>query len=121
MKQRKNFRKRPKDDSKGLSVKVWNNNVEGALKVFKRKVKDSNLFLDLKKNPAILTGVNKETGAMHHQEIYYHKEHSESLINKAKEIVEKTNKKELMERAFSHRDEFQCRYCDWQDRCWRAE
>ena len=49
MRKRKNFRKRPKDDSKGLSVKVWNNNVEGALKVFKRKVKDSNLMLDLKK------------------------------------------------------------------------
>ena len=49
MKKRKNFRKRPKDDSIGLSVKVWNNNVEGALKVFKRKVKDSNLMLDLKK------------------------------------------------------------------------
>ena len=49
MKYKKNFRKRPKDDSKGLSVKVWNNNVEGALKVFKRKVKDSNLMLDLKK------------------------------------------------------------------------
>ncbi len=25
MRKRKNFRKRPKDDSKGLSVKVWNN------------------------------------------------------------------------------------------------
>ena len=49
MKYKKNFRKRPKDDSKGLSVKVWNNNVEGALKIFKRKVKDSNLMLDLKK------------------------------------------------------------------------
>ena len=49
MKKRKNFRKRPKDDSIGLSVKVWNNNVEGALKIFKKKVKDSNLMLDLKK------------------------------------------------------------------------
>ena len=50
MRKRKNFRKkRPKDDMQGLSVKVWNNNVEGALKVFKRKVKDSNLMLDLKK------------------------------------------------------------------------
>ena len=38
MKNRKNFRKkRPKDDMQGLSVKVWNNNVEGALKIFKRK------------------------------------------------------------------------------------
>ena len=49
MKKRKNFRKRPKDDLQGLSVKVWNNNVEGALKVFKRKVKDSNIMLELSK------------------------------------------------------------------------
>ena len=49
MKKRKNFRKRPKDDSVGLQVKVYNNNVEGALKVFKRKVKDSNLMLELSK------------------------------------------------------------------------
>ena len=48
MRKRKNFRKRPKDDSKGLSVKVWNNNVEGALKVFKRKVKDSNIMQELR-------------------------------------------------------------------------
>ena len=33
----------------GLQVKVWNNNVEGALKIFKRKVKESNLMLELSK------------------------------------------------------------------------
>ena len=49
MKKRSNFRKKPKDSSRGLAVKVYNNNVDGALRIFKRKVKDSNLFLDLKK------------------------------------------------------------------------
>ena len=49
MKKRSNFRKKPKDSSRGLAVKVYNNNIEGALRIFKRKVKDSNLFLDLKK------------------------------------------------------------------------
>ena len=50
MRKRKNFRKkRPKDDSVGLSVTGFNNNVEGALKVLKRKVKNANLFLDLRK------------------------------------------------------------------------
>ena len=49
MKKRRNFRKKPKDNAVGLSVTVFNNNIEGALKVLKRKVKDSNLFLDLKK------------------------------------------------------------------------
>ena len=33
----------------GLSVEVWNNNVELALKKLKKKVKESNLFIDLKK------------------------------------------------------------------------
>ena len=46
MRKRRNFRKKPKDNAVGLSVTVFNNNVEGALKVLKRKVKDSNLFLD---------------------------------------------------------------------------
>ena len=51
MKKRKGFRKRrPKDDAVGLQVKVWNNNVDGALKIFKRKVKDSGIMLDLKKH-----------------------------------------------------------------------
>ena len=49
MRKRRNFRKKPKDNSIGLSVTVFNNNVEGALKVLKRKVKDSNLFQDLRK------------------------------------------------------------------------
>ena len=49
MKRRKNFRKKPKDNAVGLSVTVFNNNVEGALKVLKKKVKNSNLFLDLRK------------------------------------------------------------------------
>ena len=49
MRKRRNFRKKPKDNSQGLSVTVFNNNVEGALKVLKKKIKASNLFLDLRK------------------------------------------------------------------------
>ena len=48
MRKRRNFRKKPKDNAVGLSVTVFNNNVDGALKVLKRKVKDSNLFVDLR-------------------------------------------------------------------------
>ena len=49
MKKRRNFRKRPKVTAQGLSVKVFNNNVDGALRVLKKKVKESNLFLELQK------------------------------------------------------------------------
>ena len=52
MRYKKKFHKKRKPREKqmmGLSVPVYNNNVELALKKLKRKVKDSNLFLDLKK------------------------------------------------------------------------
>ena len=48
MKKRRNFRKRPKDTAQGLSVTVFNNNVEEAIGRLKRKVKNSNLMQDLR-------------------------------------------------------------------------
>ena len=48
MKKRRNFRKKPKDNSIGLSVTVFNNNVDGALRILKKKVKEANLFQDLR-------------------------------------------------------------------------
>ena len=51
---RKKRRHKPKNTRKGehltgLSVKVYNNNVEFALKKFKNKIKKSGLMLELKK------------------------------------------------------------------------
>jgi ribosomal protein S21 len=49
---RKKFHKRKKrkfEDPPGLAVTVYDNNVEFALKRFKKKVKNSNLMLELKK------------------------------------------------------------------------
>ena len=47
---KKGFKRRPKKkEMQGLCVEVYNNKIEGALKVFKKKVKESKLMLDLKK------------------------------------------------------------------------
>ena len=42
------MRKRRKEKSRGLYVEVRNNNIEGALKKFKRKVKDSGMMVELR-------------------------------------------------------------------------
>ena len=52
MRYKKKFHKKRKPRERqmmGLSVPVYHNNVELALKKLKKKLKDSNLFLDLKK------------------------------------------------------------------------
>ena len=51
MKYKKKFDKKRKPRERqmnGLSVKVYNNNVDMALRKLKKKIKDSNLFVDLK-------------------------------------------------------------------------
>ena len=49
MKKRKNFRKKPKKELQVLQVEVYDGQVEKAMRILKRKVKDSNLFIDLRK------------------------------------------------------------------------
>ena len=48
---KKRFHKRKPKEKRmsGMSVPVYNNNVDIALKKLKRKIKDSNLFIDLKR------------------------------------------------------------------------
>ena len=51
MKYKKNFRKKkryPKEKLAGLQVKVYNNNVDGALRKFKKMIKESKLMVELK-------------------------------------------------------------------------
>ena len=48
MRKRRNFRKNPKDTAQGLSVTVFNDNVEEAIRRLKRKVKNSNLMQELR-------------------------------------------------------------------------
>ena len=45
---KKNFRKKPKKELQGLQVEVQHGNIEKAMRTLKRKVKDSNLFIDLR-------------------------------------------------------------------------
>jgi len=49
MKKRKNFRRKPKKDLQGLQVEVYDGQVEKAIRILKKKVKESNLFLELRK------------------------------------------------------------------------
>ena len=49
MRKKKNFRRKPKKDLQGLQVEVYDGQVEKALRIFKKKVKESNIMLDLRK------------------------------------------------------------------------
>ena len=80
---RKRFHKKRKrrEDPSGLAVTVYNNNVEGALKILKRKIKNSNLMVELRKR----TYYEKPS------KIRREKRNLAKLRNKYKTIKEKEN------------------------------
>ena len=82
MRKRRNFRKKPKDSAQGLSVTVYNNNVDGALRVLKKKIKASNLFQDLREKEYYTKP----------SEIKRHKRNLSKLRNKYAIEKEKANK-----------------------------
>ena len=45
MRKKKNFRRKPKKQLQGLQVEVYDGQVEKAIRILKKKVKESNLFL----------------------------------------------------------------------------
>ena len=49
MRKKKNFRRKPKKELQGLQVEVYDGQVEKAIRILKKKVKESNLFLELRK------------------------------------------------------------------------
>ena len=49
MRKKKNFRRRPKKELQGLQIEVYDGQVEKAIRIFKKKVKESNIMLDLRK------------------------------------------------------------------------
>ena len=48
MKKRKNFRRKPKKQLQGLQVEVYDGQVEKAMRILKKKVKNSGLMQDLR-------------------------------------------------------------------------
>jgi hypothetical protein len=77
--------------------------------------------LKLTTNPGILTAMNKDNSRIVHEAVPYNEIDAKKILNRAIEIINKTERKLPMPRVSKYRDNFECRYCSWQDRCWSHE
>ena len=110
----KSMNARRYDDFKSLGLKRSNITYYNQVQIYMNQLK-------LDKNPAILTGINKDNGQMIHEAVPYDKKAALEMIERAKEIISKTEAKQLMPRVSEYRNNFECRYCSWQERCWHNE
>ena len=71
------------------------------------------------KNPALFTAINKDTAEIHFELIEFDQELAQKTSDKAVQILCATEAHELLPRIATDSTHFECKFCSWQQRCWR--
>ena len=73
----------------------------------------------ISKNPALFTAINKDTAEIHFELIDFDQELAQKTSDKAVQILCATEAHELLPRIATDSTYFECKFCPWQERCWR--
>jgi hypothetical protein len=70
-------------------------------------------------NPALFTAINKDTAELYHELVPFDGALAQRMSDKAVRIIRATQAGDLLPRIATSPDFHECRFCDWQNRCWR--
>ena len=73
----------------------------------------------ISKNPALFTAINKDTAEIHFELIDFDQKLAQKTSDKAVQILCATEAHELLPRIATDSTYFECKFCPWQERCWR--
>ena len=71
------------------------------------------------KNPALFAAINKDTAEVYFELIDFDQELAQKMSDRAVMILRATEAHELLPRIASDSSYFECKFCPWQERCWR--
>ena len=71
----------------------------------------------ISKNPALFTAINKDNAELYHELIPFDNVLAQKMSDKAVNIITATKAKELLPRISNDPAYFECRFCQWQQRC----
>ena len=111
-------------ECKFLGAKAWRdlekNKLAVAKPVYAAQVAMYQAYLDLHANPALFTAINADTMEVYAERVPFDGQLAQRMSDRAVQIVLATDAGELLPRGFSDPTHFECRFCAWQDRCWRS-
>ncbi len=68
--------------------------------------------------PALFTAINKDTAELHHELVPFDADLAQRMSDRAVRILQATDAGDLLPRIAANRDFFECRFCDYAERCW---
>lgn len=110
-------------EHKALSAKSWNDLVKRGLRaskpVYFAQVQLYMGYLELE--TALVTALNKDTEALHHEVVAFDPSSAQVLSDKAVDVLRAAEAGELPPRIAAARDFYLCRMCAYARRCWEGE
>lgn len=115
-------------ECKSLNDKSWKDVVKKGLVVSKpiyaAQVAIYQAYMEsqiegISKNPALFTAINKDTAEIHFELINFDQELAQKTSDRAVKILCATEAHELLPRIATDSTHFECKFCPWQERCWR--
>lgn len=110
-------------EHKALNAKSWNDLVKRGLRaskpVYFAQVQLYMGYLELE--TALVTALNKDTEALHHEAVGFDPPCAQALSDKAVDILRAAEAGELPPRIAAAQDFYLCRMCAYAERCWEGE
>lgn len=72
----------------------------------------------ISQNPCLFTAINKDTAEIYHELIPFDAALAQNMSDKAVNIIRASEANELLPRAFNSKDYFECKMCNYCDKCW---
>jgi len=72
----------------------------------------------ISQNPCLFTAINKDTAEIYHELIPFDATLAQNMSDKAVNIIRASDANELLPRAFNSKDYFECKMCNYCDKCW---
>ena len=111
-------------ESKCLGVKAWRDLEKNGLAISKpvyaAQVAGYQAYMQLHEHPAIFTAVNADTMEIYAERVPFNAALSQRMSDRAVRVITATDAGELLPRAFLDATHFECKFCAWQERCWRT-
>jgi len=109
-------------ENKCLGGKAWRdlekNRLAVSKPVYAAQVALYQAYLDLHEHPAIFTAVNADTMDIYTELVPFDGALAQRMSDRGAKVITATEAHELLPRSFAEETHFECRMCDWQNRCW---
>ncbi len=109
-------------ENKVLGSKGWNKlareKIRKAYPGYFGQVQLLMAYLHLRENPAIFTALNADTQEIYAEMVPFDSAEAQRISDRSVNILQSCRAGDLLPRAFSSPDYFECKYCDYNQRCW---